>query len=87
MDRTVRSGWRVRRRYKLARLVAVALGALVAVTVSFAAYRSADASGVPVTSGFVLQTLVLVAGAVAVPWLAVDLLWRRVRRRHFWEWQ
>ena len=37
MDRTVRSGWRCSRRYKLARLVAVALGALVAVTVSFAA--------------------------------------------------
>jgi NADH:ubiquinone oxidoreductase subunit 4 (subunit M) len=87
MDKTVRSGWRVRRRYKLARLAAVALGALVAVTASFAAYGSAAAAGVPVTSGFILQTLVLVAGAVAVPWLVVELLWRRARRRHFWEWQ
>jgi|1186.fasta_scaffold775063_1 hypothetical protein len=87
MDRTVRSSWRVRRRYKLARLAAVALGALVAVTVSFVAYRSAAAAGVPVTSRFILQTLVLVVGAVAAPWLAVDLLWRRTRQRHFWEWQ
>jgi len=37
--------------------------------------------------GFYLGTAVLLLAAAAVSWLIVEVLWRRARRRHFWDWQ
>jgi hypothetical protein len=37
--------------------------------------------------GFFIESLTLLAAGLLVPWLAVEALWQRARRRHFWDWQ
>jgi hypothetical protein len=77
--RRVHTYWVVRRRYKRARWVAAAVGALTAALL----VGLAIASGGRPTLGAVPLILV----ATAIPWLIVEGLWRRTRRRHFWDWQ
>ena len=57
---------------------------------AYLVWTSAGPDGLSVATqdkGFDLQSVALLAFAGALPWLAADMLWRRTRRRNFWEWQ
>ncbi len=78
---------RARRRYRVAQWACTLL-ALAAV--AYLVWTSAGSDGLSVAAqnkGFDVQSIVLLAFAGALPWLAADMLWRRTRRRNFWEWQ
>ena len=87
MAMQVRTGWRVRQRYKLARWVCAALGGGAGLAVIAATYAALADPRLAETPPFVVQSVALVAGGTAVPWLAVEWLWRRERRHNLWEWQ
>jgi hypothetical protein len=76
-----------RRRYRLAQWLSVALGLAAAGCVISV---SAAHDGLPAAAldpRFILQAIVLLVLAGSLPWLLAELLWRRARRRNFWEWQ
>ena len=86
MARQVRTGWRVRRRYKLARWIGAALGGCLGLAVVVATYASLADPQLAATLHFIAQSVALVVGGAAVPWLVVEWLWRRERRRNLWDW-
>ena len=73
----------MRRRYKRARWIAAAAGALLAAAAVVASLADLEAAGLaPATGFYAVASLLLLAG-VAGPWLMVEASWRRARRRHF----
>jgi ABC-type uncharacterized transport system permease subunit len=83
MDDKMRTGWLVRRRYKLVQRIAAALGGLAGLAVVADSYVPLDDKSLALTRGFVGQSVALVVVGVAVPWLLAELLWRR----NLWHWQ
>jgi hypothetical protein len=74
----------VRRRYKLAHGISIAVGGSVAaVAVAAALANLAARHLVPDLVFYALAVLVLVVGP-GLPWLLVEVLWRRKRRREGW---
>jgi hypothetical protein len=74
----------VRRRYKLARWVSLGVGGFVAAVVTEVALADLTARKlVPDLTFYALALLLLVVG-LGVPWLLVEVLWCRKRRRHGW---
>jgi len=76
-----------RRRYRLAQWLSVALGLAAAGYVVWVSAAHAGLSAAVPDPRFVLQAIVLLILAGGLPWLLAELLWRRARRRNFWEWQ
>lgn len=75
----------VRRRFRLAQLTLVAIGALLAAVVAQAALAAITARGLsPDLLTYGLALLLLAVGA-GLPWLLVEVLWRWTRRRHGWD--
>ena len=87
MVKQVRTGWRVRQRYKLAQWACATLGGCAGLAVVAATYASLADPRLAEARPFVAQSVALVAGGTALPWLVVGWLWRRERRRNLWEWQ
>jgi hypothetical protein len=87
MARQVRTGWRARRRYKLARWACATLGGCTGLALVAAAYASLADPRLAEAPPFVAQSVALVAAGAAVPWLTIEWLWRRERRRKLWDWQ
>ena len=86
-DKRLTTAWRVRRRYRLAQWLLAAAGLAAG-----AALVAASVAALPDPHGalgprFLAQAAAIVVAAVAVPWLVVDGLWGRARRRNLWEWQ
>ena len=50
-----------------------------------ATYASLTDPRLAATPSFAAQSAALVAGGTVVPWLVVEWLWRRERRRNLWD--
>ena len=87
MAKQVRTGWRVRQRYKPARWGCAALGGVAGLAVVATPYASLAGPRLAATPGFAAQSVALAVGGAAVPRLLVEWLWRRERRRNLWDWQ
>jgi hypothetical protein len=74
----------VRRRYKLAQAASVGVGGLVAAGVVEAALANLAARKLVPDLGFYVLALLLLGLGLGGPWLLVEVLWRRKRRRHDW---
>ena len=74
----------MRWRYELARWISAVIGGLVAAGVVAAARAELAARGLVPDLGFYALALLLLAAGPGVPWLLVEGLWRRERRRHGW---
>jgi hypothetical protein len=72
----------VRWRYKLAQWAAVAVGGFAAAVVIEAALANLAARKLSPDLGFDALALLLLVVGLGVPWLLVEVLWRRKRRRH-----
>jgi hypothetical protein len=75
------------RRYRRARWSAVALGGMAALLIAAWAIEHLQIKHIEPNEGFFIESLTLLAAGLLVPWLAVEALWQRARRRHFWDWQ
>jgi hypothetical protein len=74
----------VRWRYKLARWTSVVVGGFAAVVVIEAALANLAARKLSPDLGLDALALLLLVVGLGVPWLLVEVLWRRKRRRHGW---
>ena len=72
---------RVRRRYRLARRLLTAAGLAVALAVVAASVAALPDPSAALGRGFLVQCVVLVAAAGAVPWIVVGSLGRHAWRR------
>jgi hypothetical protein len=82
----LRTGWRVRRRFKLAQRLATGMGGIAALAiVQLAALQLPDPLLVS-SQGFLAPAVLLLAAGVAIPYAVVELLWRYVLRRNLHEW-
>ena len=83
----LRTYYVVRQRYKRARWIAAAVGALVVAVLIAEAFTRLQTAGLPPHKGFYIGAIALLLAGTVVSWLVVEGLWRWARRRHFWEWQ
>jgi hypothetical protein len=86
-SKRLRTYYVVRQRYKRARWIAAAVGALVVAVLIAEAFTRLQTAGLPPDKGFYTGAIALLLAGTVVSWLVVEGLWRWARRRHFWEWQ
>ena len=86
-DKRLTPAWRTRRRYRRAQWLLAATGLAIALAVVAASVAALPDPAMALERGFVLQSVAGVVATGLVPWLVVGWLWRRARRRNFWEWQ
>jgi cell division protein FtsX len=86
-DRRRTTAWRTRRRYRLVRRLLTVAGLAIALAVVAASVAALPDPGDALRRPFLLQAAAIVAAGGLAPWLVVDWLWRRTRRRNLWEWQ
>ncbi len=86
-ERQVRTSWTARRRYQTAGRMSSIIGAAIGLVIVAALAREASMDG----GGHMIPRVVVSIGIILVcslgPQLVVRSLWRRARRRNFWEWQ
>ncbi len=73
----VRTAWRLRHRYRLARRLATLAGTVLALVLAAIAAARLPDSAAALRRDFLVPSALLLAGATALPWLAVGALWRR----------
>ncbi len=83
----LRTSWIVRRRYQRIGRISSIIGAAIGLLIVAALVRDASMDG----SGHMVPRIVVSICIILVcslgPQLVVRALWRRTRRRNFWEWQ
>lgn len=83
MERRVRTFWLMRERYRVASRVAAALGGVAALGLVGATGWRDYSAGVPISREFAVQSALLMAAGILIPYVATRLLWRRYRRLHY----
>jgi hypothetical protein len=82
----LRSGWRVRRGFKAAQRYTAIAGGLAAVAAVQIAALQLDNPLLVTGRDFLVPAVLLVTVGIALPWAAIEVLWRHVLRRNLDAW-